>query len=420
MRCILGRGCSLALGLVALVLLIPACALERDNPWDKKGTNFQHTLDAAPPSDSKPTPDVAPPSDSKPTPDVATIDSMPSPDSALPDSTPSPDSKPTPDAVTPDSMPDLEAGPPDSAATADGGPGVDLVWPDLGVAVPGTWKTIQASTFQMGSPLSPVPEPCRDTDETQHQVKLTRKYEIQTTEVTQTQFGYVMGYNPSSFVLCGPDCPVDMVNWHEAAAYCNQLSTRAGKKTCYTCTGSGSKNVTCQEATGYTGTKVYDCQGYRLPTEAEWEHAYRAGTTTAFHSGKNDPTRCGNCSQKDANADSIGWYCFNSTVAYNGCDDLTSKGGPKCAGPHPVGKRTANGWGLYDMSGNVQEWCHEWRQKNLGGAAVIDPVGSGTALRVMRGGSYRSSPDHLRAGYRLGEAPTKRLKNFGLRCTRTL
>jgi len=259
---------------------------------------------------------------------------------------------------------------------------------------PGTWKTISTGTFQMGSPTT---EKCREPGETQHQVTLTRKFAILTTEVTQSMFTQVLGYSPSAFKSCGSTCPVEQVTWHEAVAYCNALTSKAGLAPCYTCSGSGA-GVACQEATAYSGLNIYKCPGYRLPTEAEWEYAYRAGSTTALYNG--DMTVCAG---KDNNAEKISWYQTNA--------------GKKT---HPVGTKAPNAWGLYDMAGNVWEWCND-----RGGAyptsAVTDPVSSSGSNRVIRGGSWATNGTGLRAAYRHDKkAPTSRLNEGGFRCVRTV
>ena len=277
---------------------------------------------------------------------------------------------------------------------------------------PGTWKTIQKGTFQMGSPTS---EKCRNTTtETQHQVMLNNNFVIQTTEVTQGQFEAVMGYDPSYFSYCGKKCPVEQVNWHESAAYCNALSAKAGLTACYTCSNSGTKNAICQETTAAQGKGIYSCKGFRLPTEAEWEYAYRAGSTTAFYNNLGITK----CYAADVNADKIGWYLSNSKVNYSGCDDLSSYGGDKCSGPHPVGQKAGNAWGLEDMAGNVFEWCHDPGVGNYGSGPETNPVGTGPN-RVLRGGSWSSRPDFMRAADRDSSTPTIGFNIVGFRCTRT-
>jgi len=246
--------------------------------------------------------------------------------------------------------------------------------------------SISPGPFTMGSPPN---EPCSSSIsmKTQHQVTLTHSFEMQSTEATQGEFQAAMGYNPATFGSCGASCPIENVNWHQAAAYCNALSAQKALAACYSCSGSGT-SVTCEEAAAYSGASIYTCPGYRLPTEAEWEYAYRAGTTTALYDGPRDPAAC-LCTPVDANVDKIGWYCGNSAVTYAGCMDGTPWGAAKCAGTHPAAQKLANNWGLYDMAGNVWEWGHDWSQNDLGSSAVTDPWGAATGSnRVVRGGCW--------------------------------
>jgi len=254
------------------------------------------------------------------------------------------------------------------------------------------WCQIPGGCFVMGSPKF---EKCRNPDETLHAVKLTKKFEIMDTSVTQSQYQNLMGYNPSSHTTCGSDCPVEMVSWHEAAAYCNILSQKKGLTQCYGCAGS-KKYVSCSSK--YTGSNIYQCPGYRLPTEAEWEYAYRAGTTTPFYNGQ-----ITSCTTKDPNADAIGWYTANS--------------GGKL---HPVKKKLPNKWGLYDLGGNVYDWTNDWYLKDLGTTAASDPAGPSTGLTpVFRGGSWYCYPRTLRGARRSSYTPTLRYNYLGFRCVRS-
>lgn len=308
-------------------------------------------------------------------------------------------------------------GPWDHGAADGPAPQDYAVPPDTIKVVPPAFVGFVAGSFTMGSPPT---EPCRGTDESPRKVTLTRPFQIQNVEVTQQQFADVMGYQP--FSSCGKACPAADVSWHEAAAYCNELSLRLGLKPCYVDVGSGAHcahfyscgsgescillNNTCRRyvaAPAYGGAKIYDCPAYRLPTDAEWEYAYRAGATTALHNGKElDPSQC-KCLPQSAAASAIAWYCSNAGFS------------PQVGGP----PKLPNAWGLYNMAGNVHEWVHDPPQVNLGSAAVTDPVGVGSnADRVIRGGYYNSHAAKLRAAKRDSERATHR--GGGLRCVRTL
>jgi formylglycine-generating enzyme required for sulfatase activity len=255
------------------------------------------------------------------------------------------------------------------------------------------------ATFTMGSPPD---EPCRADNEDRHRVTLMRDYELHPTEVTQKEFESLMGYNPATFKSCGGSCPVETVSWHEAVAYCNARSLHEGVARCYECSGVGS-DVTCKPAPAFSGQKIYTCPGHRLPTEAEWEHACRAGTETAYHLGPNDPALCSSCSTDDKGADAIAWFCGNA-------DGKT----------HAVGQKQRNALNLFDMAGNVWEWCQDRYKDRLGSAPVVDPWGPpGGVYRVVRGGSWGSNPEKLRAAQRSFNPPTFRAARLGFRCART-
>ena len=266
---------------------------------------------------------------------------------------------------------------------------------------PGTWVTIKAGTFMMGSPAG---APCRVGGgiDKQHKVTLTRSFEMYNTEVTQAEFLALMSYNPSQFQTPAcPSCPVEMLTWSEAMAYCNALSVTNGKTPCYACSGSQA-NTSCGVATAYAGNKFYTCPGYRLPTEAEWEYAYRAGTSTSFYNGM-----ATSCTGADPKLGAIAWYDANAN----------SK-------THPAGSKTPNTLGLYDMSGNVAEFTQDYRQDALGTAAVTDPLITTPNTRVMiRGGYFDSQTSWCSAAARswalAGTGATNRSFAQGFRCVIT-
>ena len=248
----------------------------------------------------------------------------------------------------------------------------------------------------MGSPTS---EKCRDKDETQHQVTLSHSYEIMTTEVVRGNFESLMGYDPLDWGRTVETYAVGSVTWHEAIAYCNTLSAIAGYPACFQCSGI-QHETKCKEETGYSDSDIYKCEGYRLPTEAEWEHAYRAGTTTALYNGG-----ITNCSGIDPNAVKIGWYLWDPYNSY----------------PRMVGQKEPNTWGLYDMAGSVWEWCHDWYQDDLGSSAMTDPWGAMSGkYRVRRGGSSSERTRAMRAANRSGHYPSWGFSDIGFRCARTI
>jgi len=243
---------------------------------------------------------------------------------------------------------------------------------------------IPAGKFMMGSPQN---EKGRNDDEISHEVELTNHFLIQTTEVTQGQWKTIMGKNPSHFSNCGDDCPVESVSWVDVQKFIEQLNQFEGKYT------------------------------YRLPTEAEWEYAARAGTNTAFANGDIQETGC----DFDPNLDKMSWYCGNSCVNYEGGYDCSWCGGD-CSkwGTRPVAQKLPNSWKLYDMHGNVYEWCSDW-YGDYSKKSVINPIGAKSGdYRLLRGGSWYDGAGGCRSAVRDGDGPGRRDYDVGVRLAASL
>lgn len=251
-------------------------------------------------------------------------------------------------------------------------------------------QLISGGSFTMGSPDS---ESWRGEDEVSHQVTLSDFY-LGTQEVTQGEYERIMRENPSQF--SGENRPVESVSWIEAAAYCNALSEAENLTPAYTIEG---ENVSWDRS----------ADGYRLPTEAEWEYACRAGTTTPFNTETSISTD---------EANYWGDYPYEIEDNYFEQEKLDTQPGIYREETVETGSFAPNKWGLYEMHGNVGEWV--W---DLYGAydqeAVENPTGvkEGT-LRVYRGGGWNDFAKNLRSAYRAALQPEKTSASIGFRVAR--
>jgi formylglycine-generating enzyme required for sulfatase activity len=238
-------------------------------------------------------------------------------------------------------------------------------------ATPSNMGLLTGGTFFMGSS---VLEEEREEDEGQHHVAV-RPFYIGKYEVTQKEYEEVMKKNPSFFV--NPDFPVENVSWFDAVEYCNNLSLRDGLPPAYNIIDIGDVRLVSWNRNSL---------GYRLPTEAEWEYACRAGTVTPFSTGEN-------ISRRQANYFSDG--------------------------PRKVGSYRPNNWGLYDMHGNVSEWCWDWYIEEY----AVETAADANYMhleghRVFRGGSWFTLTMRLRSAFRDHYFPNYKSMNIGFRVVR--
>jgi len=224
----------------------------------------------------------------------------------------------------------------------------------LGKGVKMKLVRIPAGKFMMGSPKTEKDR--KDSEGPQRRVTISKAFYMGVTEVTQAQYECITGKNPSTFK--DPQNPVEKVSWNDATAFCAALSKKARRTV-------------------------------RLPTEAQWEYACRAGTKTCFSFGDDDKY-----------LDAHGWHVDNSG-----------------AKTHPVGQKKPNAFGLYDMHGNMYEWCRDWYdEKFYAKAKDVDPENTtGAECRVLRGCAWKSAPQYCRTANRIKHTSGKRFNDFGFR-----
>ena len=281
-------------------------------------------------------------------------------------------------------------------------PGEQLGGGTQGVVVPEGFVLVEAGTFKMGSAQG------WDNNKPVHEVTITKPFYMGKYEVTQAEYEVYCRYggsSPSSSKGDGDNYPAYYVSWYDALVYCNKRSMAEDLTPCYSISGNTdpSKWGTVPTSSNSTWNSVecnWNANGYRLPTEAEWEYAARAGDNTVdslTYSGTRDVNKLGD----------YAWY-------YDSANDNT----------HEVGTKLPNAFGLYDMSGNVWEWCWNRYISGYGGYDTTteggsDPTGfSAGSDRVGRGGCWDSSSDYCAVSFRSNYGPGSRSNGLGFRVVR--
>ncbi|MBN1335148.1 MAG: SUMF1/EgtB/PvdO family nonheme iron enzyme [Deltaproteobacteria bacterium] len=256
---------------------------------------------------------------------------------------------------------------------------------------------VATGSFVMGSPEN---EAGRNTDERRHDVRITRSFWLGQREVTQDLWIAVMGTTPfvkdyKGVPLVGSRLPAQSVSWFDAIRFCNALSARDGLEPAYVVNG---------DEVSWSSS----ARGYRLPTEAEWEYAARAGTDRAYTGARGSGGLCSVANVADATARRK-WPMWTGAVP---CND-------GFLGPAPVGSLQPNPWGLFDMSGNVSEWVWD-RYGPYADGPVDDPSGATTgSLHLARGGSWADNGTFNRVAHRKRHPPDFTDAFTGLRLARS-
>ena len=275
-------------------------------------------------------------------------------------------------------------------------------------SIVGDLYRVQAGSFSQGSPSD---EPCREVDEIPFTHTVSQQLAVMATEVTQAMWAALKAVQPSlpsnQSQFPAPQNPVEKVRWMDAVLFANLLSLQQGLNQCYFKDAAFGTPVT---SANYMTGEFYcnwNANGYRLPTEGEWEHFTRAGTVTPFSVAEPDygGDDCATCSPNPAldRLDGVAWWCHNAGYQ-----------------TRPAGTLNPNPWGLYDVHGNVWEWCWDW-YGTYPTSSTTDYRGpaSGTN-RVLRGGGWFNLAGFCRSAFRSVSLPSERSGDVGFRLVRKL